>query len=154
MYCCMPDGLKGEETYGVDHYRPEKWFPELRFTWSNLFYACNRCNSLKRDVRPKADCFIPNPCDHQVGDHLQFIGADIEAYTLPGRFTVTLLGLADVKHRKYREFILREIGRLKTERARLLAHPGQSAKMTPEALSEVRNDLAVLEDDLRRLTGA
>lgn len=150
----MPDGIKGEETYGVDHYRPERWFPELKNAWGNLFYACHRCNSMKRDVLPEDHCFIPNPCDHPVSEHMQFNGADVEAYTLSGRFTVNLLGLADWKLRSFREFILRSIKKLKIERGKILAQLDEAAGMTPEALVTARDDLRIVEEDLRRLTGA
>lgn len=40
VYCRVPDGIKGYEGFGVDHYLPVSRFPGLVLAWSNLFYAC------------------------------------------------------------------------------------------------------------------
>ena len=49
VYCRLPDGVKGEEAFGVDHYRPVSKFPGLDCAYENLFYTCNTCNWRKGD---------------------------------------------------------------------------------------------------------
>lgn len=75
VYCRLPDGLKGEDGFSVDHYRPQSKFPELVTTYGNLFYACRCCNRRKgafwpADAQWRAKQFIPNPCDHVMFEHL------------------------------------------------------------------------------------
>lgn len=75
VYCRLPDGLKGEDSFSVDHYRPQSRFPELVTTYANLFYACSGCNRRKgafwpTDAQWRAKQFIPNPCDHVMFVHL------------------------------------------------------------------------------------
>ncbi len=36
----------------MDHFRPLKWFPELRFYYPNLYYACGKCNRYKGSTWP------------------------------------------------------------------------------------------------------
>jgi uncharacterized protein (TIGR02646 family) len=40
-------GPASQET--IDHFRPKSTFPELAYDWSNLFPACNVCQSSKRE---------------------------------------------------------------------------------------------------------
>ena len=44
VYCLLPDAPKGQESFGVDHYRPVSLFAQLETSYDNLFYACNACN--------------------------------------------------------------------------------------------------------------
>ncbi len=39
----------------IDHFRPRSRFPALRLDWSNLIYACYRCNQNKGDSWPGYD---------------------------------------------------------------------------------------------------
>lgn len=100
----ISDGLKGYEGFGVDHYLPKSRFPALTTTWSNLFYACNVCNTWKGESVSTPELFLPNPCGHGMADHLQYRGADVEAYTPHGEWLVELLHLAE--RRDLRELIL------------------------------------------------
>lgn len=43
---CYLCGSKGV-TLNVEHLRPHKGDPELKFAWENLFLACGHCNSIK-----------------------------------------------------------------------------------------------------------
>jgi uncharacterized protein (TIGR02646 family) len=81
VYCRIPDGLKGYEGFGIDHYLPKSKFPFLGAAWSNLFYACNVCNTWKGDSVSRPERFLPNPCAHRMADHLQYRGAAVEVYT-------------------------------------------------------------------------
>lgn len=54
-YCgvCESD-LGGSRRFAVDHFRPKSWpeFAELVTSYSNLYYACDTCNTYKSDVWP------------------------------------------------------------------------------------------------------
>ena len=47
-----------EET--IDHFRPRHQFPDLRFDWLNLVYACRRCNQAKGGSWPGFDDDLVN----------------------------------------------------------------------------------------------
>lgn len=116
VYCCMPDFLK-KESFGVDHYRPKIKFRELEWEYSNLFYACNACNSRKGDSWPteeqlKAKIFIPNPCDHIMFNHLKFSGIKVETRSNAGKYADEILDLNDDDILGYREQIVNLIENL------------------------------------------
>jgi hypothetical protein len=52
--------------FSVDHILPRAKRPELDCRYSNLAYACLRCNSLKRDV------VTLHPCNVAIGQHIRF----------------------------------------------------------------------------------
>lgn len=98
VYCRMPDGLRGAEGFGVDHYRPKKYFPELLKHYDNLYYCCNPCNRRKTSFwpsDPQSAQFIPNPCEHIMFAHLQFKDELIIAKSEAGKFTLEFLDLND-----------------------------------------------------------
>jgi len=111
VYCCLPDGLKGPDAFGVDHYRPRKRFPALATTYSNLFYCCNCCNSRKSQFWPSAEQlrnqeFVPNPCDHVMFQHLQYKGPIIDLKSPAGRQAEKVLDFNDRASVEYRQFVL------------------------------------------------
>jgi hypothetical protein len=118
VYCRISDGLKGYESFGVDHYLPKSRFPALRASWSNLFYACNVCNTWKGESVSTPERFLPNPCTHQMADHLQYRGADVESYTPHGDWLIELLHLE--ARRDLRQLILSALGQFLTTRKELL----------------------------------
>ena len=96
VYCRAPDGPKGLDGFGVDHYRPKSLFPTLRTTYTNLFYCCNQCNRRKGShwpANPKAR--IPNPCDHEMHKHLRFASERVEGRTSQGNEALEVLDLND-----------------------------------------------------------
>jgi hypothetical protein len=92
VYCLererwYPNGHAG---FGVDHVKP-KGLPEyehLACVYSNLVYACNRCNTAKDGV------ILIDPCETAFGHHLK-VGEDgeIEGLTVEGRRLINILGL-------------------------------------------------------------
>ena len=69
----MADGHYG---FGVEHVEPQATSPEQRVAYDNVVYACNTCNSTRRDV--------PLPIDignDSLGLHLQVL-ADGSVQTL------------------------------------------------------------------------
>jgi hypothetical protein len=77
-YCGMTEAsVFGIETFGVDHFRPKKLFPQLAFVYDSLYYCCNDCNRYKGPAWPSPESaakgyFFPDPCecDPQL-DHLK-----------------------------------------------------------------------------------
>lgn len=168
VYCRLPDGLKGEDNFGVDHYRPQSKFPELTTTYTNLFYACNCCNRRKGNFWPteaqwQTRQFIPNPCEHVMFDHLRYRGVRVETRTPAGALAERVLILNDEDSVGYREFVLGVIAALEGKKRRLqetlqsidrllTAHPEQVTQLTAERES-VAKDLATLQRHLYRVTG-
>jgi len=168
IYCRLPDGLGA--TFGVEHYWPKERFPQLDATYSNLFYACNRCNSLKRDYWPsladlKKGIFVPNPCDHTMAAHLWYENAVVETKDVAGEFAESLLDLNDDELVLYRDFIIRCIHRAVVEsrkiratlseiaKKRKLSNDGDRRQDLDAARADLEVELVRVIEDLRRLTG-
>lgn len=118
VYCRVPDGIKGYEGFGVDHYLPKSRFPALAVAWPNLFYACNVCNAWKGEAVPRPERFLPNPCEHRMADHIQFRDRGIETYTPHGKWLRELLRL-DARL-GLRDLVLSALGRSLVARSELL----------------------------------
>lgn len=168
IYCRLPDGLN--TTFGVEHYWPKKNFPHLVTTYSNLFYACNRCNSYKGNFWPtnddiKNEKFVPNPCDHTMSDHVWFEDSIVIPKDKVGAFAEDLLDLNNEERVLFREFILRAIHRAVAEGRKInrsLRKIDKTLKIStsPEkvqdlsaAKRELEAELATVMSDLQRLTG-
>lgn len=110
IYCRQPEFFK-YENFGVEHYKPKKFFPELEWEYDNLFYACNCCNSRKgeswsTEVQLRNNVFVPNPCDHIMFEHLKFDGETVEIRSKAGMYTDELLDLNDDVSVRFREIII------------------------------------------------
>lgn len=124
VFCLLPDASRNQ-SFGVEHYRPKKRFPELATTYSNLFYACNSCNSRKGDYWPSEDqltssLLIVNPCDHVMFKHLRYAGHLVEDRTTEGAFTSERLDLNEPKVAKYRAALLAVVDSFESERNKLI----------------------------------
>jgi HNH endonuclease len=52
-YCTIHEYTWGSSVnFDIDHFRPKKKFIALECVYSNLYYACNRCNRLKWQTWP------------------------------------------------------------------------------------------------------
>jgi len=78
-YCLMPDDrLGGEEGMTVDHFKPQRRYPALRLSWSNLYYACSICNShYKKDCptpeeEARGERFV-DPCKEDPDEHFRLV---------------------------------------------------------------------------------
>lgn len=163
VYCRVSDGLKGYESFGVDHYLPKSRFPHLTLDWRNLFYACNVCNTWKGESVSTPELFLPNPSEHRMADHLQYQDADVEAYTRHGEWLVELLHLPE--RRDLREFILSALGQFLAARNELLrdliayesrlaeAQAGEELDSIQTAIRETVRDLEQVDRHIERLTG-
>ena len=169
IYCRISDGIRGAEAFGVEHYRPKARFPEDELNYANLFYACNPCNQRKGDFWPDAvleaaDVFIPNPCDHGMGDHVECRGAEILAHSTAGTFLIARLRLDSVVLINLRGFILRQLARilnaeqdiLKTIAAlspRIANLGGEEQRQAQQELALLQTRLQECRQDLYLLTG-
>jgi len=77
-YCEMTEAsVLGVTAFGVDHFRPRRWFPDLDCVYENLYYCCNDCNRYKGSVWPplhrvSEGYFFPDPCEcDPFVDHLK-----------------------------------------------------------------------------------
>ncbi len=171
VYCRMPDGPKTPNEFGVDHYKPQKRFPELQADYSNLYYCCNACNSRKRDFWPtptqlKRGVYVPAPCQHKMSHHLGYHQVEVRSRTIAGTWTIDLLDLNRDDDMTYRGWLLRQIertfadwtacrdrlGKIKKVLARGLPSP-KVAKLDAQR-AKLRVALSIAEADLKMLTGA
>ncbi len=115
--------MKGYELYGVDHYRPKSLLENLVTTYSNLFYCCNPCNRRKGNYWParskEKTHYVPNPCDHEMFQHLRFKGATIETRSTAGVVAEELMDLNDPDAVAYRTLILDAITTYEGKRVEL-----------------------------------
>lgn len=58
VYCTIKESESPGATFNIDHFRPVKYFPQLKLKCENLRYSCPRCNSYKRDnwIKDKDGC--------------------------------------------------------------------------------------------------
>lgn len=53
VYCTVHEGeFGGFHSFHVEHFKPKSKFPELIIEYTNLLYACWKCNSLKGEDWP------------------------------------------------------------------------------------------------------
>jgi uncharacterized protein (TIGR02646 family) len=79
----------------IEHYRPQKKFPDRAFDWHNWLVSCGRCNQKKWAHFPDCDgqpCLL-DPAAEDPSRHLDFSRAYALAKTRRGAETVELVGL-------------------------------------------------------------
>jgi hypothetical protein len=77
----------------IEHIEPKSLYPEKRFEWDNLTYACEICNQNKSDNDPNHVCII-DPYNLDPSLHLTFVGALVFPLGTPeGKNTQVLLDL-------------------------------------------------------------
>jgi uncharacterized protein (TIGR02646 family) len=93
--CCFCDANTEVAGFGeVEHYRPKGLarFRLLAYEWSNLLWACRRCNGLKVDHWEDATPLL-DPCADDPEEHLRWSDAVLVATTARGEYTLALLDL-------------------------------------------------------------
>lgn len=104
VYCLVRERWypNGHQGFGVEHAKPTSRFPDLSGVYENLVYACNRCNSHKRDL-PLLD-----PGAAAFGEHLRIhpTGA-IQGLTAEGRNVILVLRLDFPEVQRVRENYLK-----------------------------------------------
>ncbi|MBX7086174.1 MAG: HNH endonuclease [Leptospirales bacterium] len=161
VYCRTPDTMKGYDAFGVEHYLPKSTHPELELEYSNLYYACNSCNSLKGDLVPTRDLFIPNPCDHIMWDHLRCWQYHVEGRSQAGRFTIELLNLNNDERMMFRKAVIDSIAAVRHKLASLRITEREirekmelhSSRKLNKSLIVILNAIDELENSLLILQG-
>lgn len=143
IYCRTPDGSKGADSFGVEHYRPKTKFPALATSYENLFYACNTCNRRKGDYWPSAAelkdrRFVPNPCDHVMFDHIRFQGVNVVHRSAAGQLLAEMLLLDEEEARQHRTLVLASIRQL-----------WQDLKNSEATMSQLQTAIAMSVGDRR-----
>jgi hypothetical protein len=153
VYCREADGFKAYSGFGVDHYQPKSKAKDPN-TWTNLFYACNECNTWKGSKESTPERFIPNPCNHRMAEHIQYKDATFETYTPHGAWMAHLLRFS--KRQERRRFVLSTVGKQVAaymeliDTLALLERVGAPGSTDPDLAGEYRNTVAELEE-MRRL---
>ncbi len=129
VYCNIreaEDGGSGK--FHIDHYQPQKRFPQKSNEYSNLFYSCNDCNRFKSGFWPNflqriQGKFILNPCDHDFDIHYNRVNPAWEAIGKTADWNIERLRLNSPKRiqiRKDRKYLLECIDKLELQKTKLL----------------------------------
>jgi len=145
VYCRLPDALKEEAIFHVDHFRPKARFPELVADYENLLYACPACNRRKGDYWPTEEDLaagrqVANTCDVVMSKHLKYVGAEVRGLSRRGRFTVAHLCLNDERSMEYRRFYMGilEAARAKVREVRALLGRQKQSRGKPSSAASTR----------------
>jgi hypothetical protein len=91
VFCLMRELMypNGQDSFSVEHLLPRSTHPGLTCEYTNLVYACVKCNSNKNDRGPVLD-----PCHAAYGTHLAVAkDGTIQGLTPGGRKLIRLLRL-------------------------------------------------------------
>lgn len=109
-YCSITETEAKGIGFEIDHYLPQKYFPQERNNYKNLIWSCQQCNVRKSDFYPKdnqekKEIFVLRPDIDNPQDH--FLLLDNEIYlrskTKTGEFNIELLDLNRHTLRRLRE---------------------------------------------------
>ncbi|HET7504475.1 MAG TPA: HNH endonuclease [Kofleriaceae bacterium] len=85
-----PAGAAGSAQYWIEHIEPQSDRPDLRNVYSNVVYACRRCN-LARRSRPRVDSAgrrLLDPCSDIWAVHFLHQGDELCAQTSDAAYTL------------------------------------------------------------------
>jgi hypothetical protein len=91
VYCLWREAWEGDghHAFGVDHVQPQSDGPVVDLAYEDLVYACNTCNSTRRDVPLPVNLRQETP-----GRHLRMLtDGTIEARTAAGQELIELCRL-------------------------------------------------------------
>ena len=162
--CCYCEASEpevgGQKIMQIDHYKPKTKFPLLMAVYKNLFYACPECNRAKWNYWPTklqrlSRQYILNPCDHDIGKHIDKSLSKWVERTLVGKWNIGKLKLASpsqVERREHRETInsLVDEKREALDKAYQALQIAQKLKNTSEqstintVIIKIENEIAVL----------
>lgn len=108
-YCDDWDYFNGEyRAYHVEHFAPKEKFPELKYTYTNLLYACPYCNGSKSDKWPSSDANVNvvgdvgflDPCEDDYYKNLHRNSDGSIGYDTPlGEYIYSELSLGLKRHK-------------------------------------------------------
>jgi hypothetical protein len=105
VFCLMRERMypNGQDSFSVEHLKPRSARPDLTCEYSNLVYACLKCNSNKNDRGPVLD-----PCRSAYALHLT-VASDgtIQGNTGDGQKLIRLIRLDRDELNDFRRRILR-----------------------------------------------
>jgi len=158
VYCDVILEEIGGEGMHLDHFRPQKSFPELNNSPLNLVLACAKCNQLKSDWFPEQnEIDTGQACgfvDHFEVDRLEYFNVDelgrVVGLRPPANYMIELLCLNRDSRRAIRR--VRAVKRLAFDvmaqiEAELLNFSRDLEQVTPEKL----NVLAGALGDIRKM---
>jgi hypothetical protein len=92
--------MGGQESFEVEHFRPRNKFPQLDCVYSNLYYACRKCNAHKSDTWPSDELMargmqFADPCvgDPYVQDLKEEADGSVKGITPSGAYTTAHIRL-------------------------------------------------------------
>jgi hypothetical protein len=91
IYCLWRERWEanGHHGFGVEHVESQATVPERHLDYANLVYACNACNSTRRDMPLPID-----PCSDAPGRHLEmFTDGTVHALSVLGEQLIELCRL-------------------------------------------------------------
>lgn len=113
--------LGGAQSFHIDHYKPKSKFPELRYSYTNLIYACRNCNQYKGSFWPTLAhsilgkvIFNPRPLGN-IRSHIDTSSSKWTGKTNSGRWSIKKLrldGVVLIKRRENRDLVEKSIERL------------------------------------------
>ncbi|MFP4308263.1 MAG: HNH endonuclease [Desulfococcaceae bacterium] len=113
-YCSIMEREANAIRFEIDHYWPQKHFPNLIAQYDNLMWSCEHCNGRKRG-------FFPNGKDMESGHsiikideeypdfHLELNGVRLISKTHKGQFNIEMLDLNRQSLRRLREIRKRSL---------------------------------------------
>ena len=106
-YCGDSDVRVDRIAFHIDHFAPQKKFPDLESSYLNLVYACRFCNVSKSDKWVGQDAAVPNdgaqgfvdPCSDDYEAHVgRHPSGQIVGRTPLGSYIVDKLNLGLLRH--------------------------------------------------------
>ena len=69
--CCYCEGAVSLVSYGaIEHFKPKSIYPNLSFSWDNLHYCCNICNTTYK--RTQWNDLLLDPSKDDISQYLSF----------------------------------------------------------------------------------
>jgi hypothetical protein len=92
-----PEGAAGSSQFWIEHLELQSERPDLRSTYTNVIYACRRCN-LARRSHSRIDAFgrrLLDPCSDTWAEHFLSEGDELLARTPNGEYTAATYDVND-----------------------------------------------------------
>lgn len=72
-HCAFCDGypIEGISNETIEHFQPKALFPSFAYTWTNLYYCCDACQTAK-GTKWDASLIRPDEADYTFGHYFEF----------------------------------------------------------------------------------